>query len=83
MQALEKVIREYVNRTNTLPSNLYEVRPLNPKIYGDGTIDFWGNAIIFSSQGTMIELKSLGEDHKEGGEREAKDVVLRFEAASQ
>jgi general secretion pathway protein G len=38
--------------------------------------DPWGKEFIYESDGSTFELKSLGEDKKEGGEGNAKDLLF-------
>ncbi len=39
-------------------------------------VDPWKKAFIYESDGSTFELKSLGEDKKEGGEGNAKDILF-------
>ncbi len=48
-----------------------------PKAYATKsiTMDLWGRAIIYESDGNTFLLKSLGSDRREGGVEEAKDLL--------
>lgn len=37
--------------------------------------DPWGKEFVYESDGSTFELKSFGEDKKEGGEGNAKDIL--------
>ena len=40
------------------------------------TKDPWGKEFIYESDGSTFEMKSYGEDRKEGGEGNAKDIIF-------
>jgi general secretion pathway protein G len=47
-----------------------------PYIKKSQTKDPWGKELVYESDGSTFELKSYGEDKKEGGEGNAKDLLF-------
>lgn len=59
------------------PAGAPECKNYDPSGYVKGSKlpkDAWGNAFIYSSAGSDFEIKSLGDDQKEGGEGFGKDL---------
>lgn len=91
MKSIGQALESYNLACNSYPTTDQGLEALITKPSGDACanwgpepylkksqkLDPWRKEFIYESEGATFELKSLGEDRKEGGEGNAKDILYR------